>query len=151
MSRLHVAPQGLYDPSQEHDSCGVGFVVDIKGRRSHRIVQQAHEVVITSSIAGRAAARRTPATAPALLLQLPHRFFQKAARDLGIDLPAPGEYGVGMVFLPRDAVQRAQVEDLFAHIVAEEGQRVLGWRSVPTDDAALAARRAAASRCSAKS
>ena len=72
-----------------------------------------------------------------VLLQLPQRFFRKEARGLGIDLPAPGEYGAGMVFLPRDAVQRAQIEDLFARIVAEEGQRLLGWRSVPTDSSAL--------------
>ena len=137
MSRLHVAPQGLYDPSQEHDSCGVGFVVDIKGRRSHRIVQQALEVVINLLHRGACGCETNTGDGAGLLLQLPHRFFRKETRDLGIDLPAPGEYGVGMVFLPRDAVQRAQIEDLFAHIVAEEGQRVLGWRSVPTDDAAL--------------
>ena len=137
MSRLHVAPQGLYDPSQEHDSCGVGFVVDIKGRRSHRIVQQALEVVINLLHRGACGCETNTGDGAGMLLQLPHRFFRKETRDLGIDLPAPGEYGVGMVFLPRDAVQRAQIEDLFAHIVAEEGQRVLGWRSVPTDDAAL--------------
>ena len=137
MSKLQIAPQGLYDPSQEHDSCGVGFVVDIKGRRSHRIVQQAHEVVINLLHRGACGCETNTGDGAGMLLQLPHRFFQKEARDLGIDLPAPGEYGVGMVFLPRDAVQRAQVEDLFAHIVAEEDQRVLGWRSVPTDDAAL--------------
>ena len=137
MSRLHVAPQGLYDPSQEHDSCGVGFVVDIKGRRSHRIVQQALEVVINLLHRGACGCETNTGDGAGMLLQLPHRFFRKEADRLGIELPAPGEYGAGMVFLPRDAVQRAQIEDLFAHIVAEEGQRVLGWRSVPTDDAAL--------------
>ena len=137
MSRLQVAPQGLYDPSQEHDSCGVGFVVDIKGRRSHRIVQQALEVLINLLHRGACGCETNTGDGAGMLLQLPHRFFQKEARDLGIDLPAPGEYGVGMVFMPRDGVQRAQVEDLFAHIVAEEGQRVLGWRTVPSDDSAL--------------
>ena len=137
MSKLQIAPQGLYDPSQEHDSCGVGFVVDIKGRRSHRIVQQAHEVVINLLHRGACGCETNTGDGAGMLLQLPHRFFRKEADRLGIDLPQPGAYGVGMVFLPRDAVQRAQVEDLFAHIVAEEGQRVLGWRSVPTDDAAL--------------
>ena len=137
MSRLHVAPQGLYDPSQEHDSCGVGFVVDIKGRRSHRIVQQALEVVINLLHRGACGCETNTGDGAGMLLQLPHRFFRKEADRLGIELPAPGEYGAGMVFLPRDAVQRTQIEDLFAHIVAEEGQRVLGWRSVPTDDAAL--------------
>ena len=137
MSRLQVAPQGLYDPSQEHDSCGVGFVVDIKGRRSHRIVQQALEVVINLLHRGACGCETNTGDGAGMLLQLPHRFFRKEADRLGIELPGPGAYGAGMVFLPRDAVQRAQIEDLFAHIVAEEGQRVLGWRSVPTDDAAL--------------
>ena len=137
MSRLQVAPQGLYDPRHEHDSCGVGFVVDIKGRRSHRIVEQALEVVINLLHRGACGCETNTGDGAGMLLQLPHRFLRKEAARIGIELPEPGAYGVGMVFLPRDAEQRAQVEDLFAHIVAEEGQRVLGWRTVPTDDSAL--------------
>ena len=137
MSALQPAAQGLYDPRQEHDSCGVGFVVDIKGRRSHRIVQQALEMVINLLHRGACGCETNTGDGAGVLLQLPQRFFRKEARGLGIDLPAPGEYGAGMVFLPRDAVQRAQIEDLFARIVAEEGQRLLGWRSVPTDSSAL--------------
>ena len=137
MSKLNVAPQGLYDPGQEHDSCGVGFVVDIKGRRSHRIVEQALEVVINLLHRGACGCETNTGDGAGMLLQLPHRFLRKEAGRLGIDLPGPGAYGAGMVFLPRDRAQRAEVEALFERIVAEEGQQVLGWRTVPTDDSAL--------------
>ena len=137
MSKLNVAPQGLYDPGQEHDSCGVGFVVDIKGRRSHRIVEQALEVVINLLHRGACGCETNTGDGAGMLLQLPHRFLRKEAGRLGIDLPEPGAYGAGMVFLPRDRAQRAEVETLFERIVAEEGQQVLGWRTVPTDDSAL--------------
>ena len=137
MSRLNVAPQGLYDPGQEHDSCGVGFVVDIKGRRSHRIVEQALEVVINLLHRGACGCETNTGDGAGMLLQLPHRFLRKEAGRLGIDLPEPGAYGAGMVFLPRDRAQRTEVETVFERIVAEEGQQVLGWRTVPTDDSAL--------------
>ena len=137
MSKLNVAPQGLYDPSQEHDSCGVGFVVDIKGRRSHRIVEQALEVVINLLHRGACGCETNTGDGAGVLLQLPHRFLRREAGRLGIELPDPGAYGAGMVFLPRDAGQRAEVEKLFERIAAEEGQQVLGWRTVPTDDSAL--------------
>ena len=130
-------PQGLYDPRFEHDACGVGFVVNIKGNRSHKLVRQAFEVVINLLHRGACGCEANTGDGAGMLLQLPHRFLRKAAAPLGIDLPAAGAYGVGMVFLPRDPAERDRVEDLFAHVVAEEGQRVLGWRDVPTDDSLL--------------
>ena len=137
MSKLHVAPQGLYDPRHEHDSCGVGFVVNIKGHRSHQLVRQAFEVVINLLHRGACGCETNTGDGAGMLIQLPHKFFRQEAERAGIDLPEPGAYGVGMVFLPRDADERARVEELFGQIVAEEGQQVLGWRDVPTDDSSL--------------
>ncbi len=137
MSKLHVAPQGLYDPQHEHDSCGVGFVVNIKGRKSHPLVRQAFEVVINLLHRGACGCETNTGDGAGMLIQLPHKFFLQEAERAGIDLPEPGAYGVGMVFLPRDAGDRARVEELFGQIVAEEGQRLLGWRDVPTDDSQL--------------
>ena len=92
--------QGLYDPQHEKDSCGVGFVVDIKGQRSHQIVQQGLQVL--ESLTHRGAQGCDPCTGDGagILLQVPHEFFKRAAKDSGIKLPGAGEYGVGMVFLP---------------------------------------------------
>ena len=137
MSTLHPSSQGLYDPQHEHDSCGVGFVVNIKGKKSHAVVRQGIEVVINLLHRGACGCEVNTGDGAGMLLQLPHRFFQKEADRLGFALPEPGAYGVGMVFLPRDADERAQIQDLFAHIVAEEGQRVVAWRDVPTDDSPL--------------
>ena len=123
MSTLHPSSQGLYDPQHEHDSCGVGFVVNIKGKKSHAVVRQGIEVVINLLHRGACGCEVNTGDGAGMLLQLPHRFFQKEADRLGFALPEPGAYGVGMVFLPRDADERAQIQDLFAHIVAEEGVR----------------------------
>ena len=137
--RRRSAPdaEGLYDSSHEHDSCGVGFVVNIKGQRSHKLVQQALEVVINLLHRGACGCEANTGDGAGILLQLPHRFFQKEAERLGMHLPEPGAYGVGTVFLPRDPDERSRIQDLFSHIAAEEGQRVLGWRDVPTDDSSL--------------
>ena len=137
MSTLHPSSQGLYKPQHEHDSCGVGFVVNIKGKKSHAVVRQGIEVVINLLHRGACGCEVNTGDGAGMLLQLPHRFFQKEADRLDFALPKPGAYGVGMVFLPRDADERAQIQDLFAHIVSEEGQRVVAWRDVPTDDSPL--------------
>ncbi len=129
--------QGLYDPRFEHDSCGVGFVVNIKGERSHKLVRQAFEVGLNLLHRGACGCEANTGDGAGMLLQVPHEFLAKAAPAAGIDLPGAGEYGVGMVFLPRDAAERRRIEDLFARVVAEEGQLLLGWRDVPTDSSAL--------------
>src|SRR5215210_3114226 len=125
--------QGLYDPRQEHDACGVGFVVDIAGRKSHEIVRQAIEVLLNLEHRGACGCEKNTGDGAGITLQLPHLFFARQCAALGIKLPPPGQYGVGMVFLPRDPESREQCEHLFEEIVREEGQSVLGWRSVPTD------------------
>ena len=127
-------PQGLYDPANEHDSCGVGFVVNIKGHRSHNLVQQALEVVINLLHRGACGCEVNSGDGAGILLQLPHRFLEQESARLGMSLPEPGAYGVGMIFLPRDNAERGRIEQLFARVIAEEGQGLLGWRDVPTDD-----------------
>src|SRR6267378_2133855 len=132
-------PQGLYDPSHEHDACGVGFVVDIKGRKSHAIVRQGLLVLINLLHRGACGCEPNTGDGAGILLQVPDRFLRKQCGRLGIPLPGPKDYGVGCVFLPRNAVQREKVQGLMASIVAEEGQRLLGWRDLPTDDRLLGA------------
>jgi glutamate synthase domain-containing protein 2/glutamate synthase domain-containing protein 1/glutamate synthase domain-containing protein 3 len=125
------APVGLYDPAHEHDACGVGFVVNIRGERSHDIVVKGLQILENLEHRGACGCDPETGDGSGLLMQLPHEFFQREADRLGFALPAPGEYGVGQVFLPLDAVQREAFEKIFEKIVGEEGQRFLGWRSVP--------------------
>src|SRR6266481_4417025 len=126
--------QGLYDPAHEHDACGVGFVVDIKGRKSHAIVSQALQVLKNLLHRGACGCEVNTGDGAGILIQIPHAFLTRECARLGITLPAPKRYGAGLVFLPRDAAQAARCRELLATIVAEEGQTLLGWRPVPTDD-----------------
>jgi glutamate synthase (ferredoxin) len=123
--------QGLYDPQAEHDACGVGFVVHMKGQRSHGLVRKAMEVLINLEHRGACGCEANTGDGAGILLQTPDRFLRKVAP---CELPAPGAYGAGLVFLPHDERDRAAVKDLIARIAAEEGQRLLGWRAVPTDN-----------------
>ena len=126
-----MQPQGLYDPSHEHDACGVGFVVDMKGRRSHTIVQRAIQVLCNLAHRGACGCEENTGDGAGIMTQMPDAFLRKVAPA---PLPPAGEYGAGLVFLPHDSAARAAIQDLFATIVADEGQVLLGWRSVPTDD-----------------
>ena len=129
--------QGLYDPSFEHDACGIGFVVNIKGERSHQVVEQGLTVLVNLDHRGARGCEEGTGDGAGMLLQLPHRFLSAACQGLGISLPAPGRYGVGMVYLPPDKAQRHDCEQRLEAIVREEGQTVLGWRDVPTNNAGL--------------
>ena len=131
--------QGLYDPGHEHDACGVGFVVDIKGRRSHTIVQRALSVLINLLHRGACGCEANTGDGAGILVQIPDRFLRRECGRLGIPLPPAPEYGCGFVFLPRDPEQRDVVRALLHSIVEEEGQRLLGWREVPTDDRLIGA------------
>ena len=132
-------PQGLYDPSFEHDACGVGFVVNVKGVRSHGIVRQALKVLINLLHRGACGCEPNTGDGAGILLQMPDRFLRRECGRLGIPLPPVTEYGCGLVFLPRDPTQRQKVQVLLHSIVEEEGARLLGWRDVPTDDHLLGA------------
>jgi glutamate synthase (NADPH/NADH) large chain len=129
--------QGLYDPANEHDACGVGFVVHVKGRRSHAIVEQALKVLINLLHRGACGCEANTGDGAGILIQMPDRFLRREAARLGFALPPERHYGTGSIFLPRDAGLRAEIERRFEAIVVEEGQRVLGWRDVPTNDADL--------------
>ncbi len=128
--------QGLYDPANEHDACGVGFVVNIKGERSHDIVKKALQVLDNLTHRGACGCDPRTGDGAGILLQIPHDFFARETAKLGFELPAPGGYGVGQVFLPLDATKRKDCEDAFERIVNEEGQRLLGWRDVPVVESA---------------
>ena len=131
------ASEGLYDPRNEHDSCGIGFVVDIKNRKSHQPVRQGLEILANLSHRGAVGADPLAGDGAGILVQLPDAFLRAECADLGFDLPTPGDYAVGMVFLPRDAQTRAQSEAALERTVAAEGQLFLGWRDVPTDNSCL--------------
>ena len=131
------AISGLYDPVFEHDSCGFGFVVDLKARASHDIIRKALQVLLNLEHRGATGSEKNTGDGAGLLTQVPHGFLASKCRGLGIELPAPGAYGVGAVFLPQEAASRQACERRFEGVVREEGQAVLGWRDVPTDDATL--------------
>ena len=136
--RLGPPPkQGLYDPQFEHDACGVGFVVDIKGRKSHRILQQAIEVLRNLDHRGACGCEVNTGDGAGVLLQMPHGFLLEACRKARIALPEPGQYGCGLVFLPRDPTKRRKLEMQLGHIVQSAGLTLLGWRTVPTNSATL--------------
>ncbi len=129
--------QGLYDPQFEHDSCGIGFVVNIKGKRSHKIVRQAIEVLVNLQHRGACGCETNTGDGAGILIQMPDEFIQKICTDEGIKLPGYKNYGVAMMFLPPDKRQRNKIEKVFENIVKEEGQKFLGWRTVPTDNSLL--------------
>src|SRR4029079_1751436 len=131
------APRGLYDPSRDKDSCGVGFIADIKGRQSHKLVEDALTILLNLEHRGAVGADPRAGDGAGILVQTPHKFFAKQAATLGFALPAPGHYAVGALFMPHAEASRHEVLDHYAAIVAQEGMRVLGWRDVPTDNSTL--------------
>src|SRR5437588_12351494 len=133
------APQahGLYDPRLEKDSCGVGFIADIKGRKSHKIVEDAVTILLNLEHRGAVGADPRAGDGAGILVQTPHKFFARKAAELGMALPEPGHYAVGHVFLPRDPQWRKVILDIYADVVPREGQVLLGWREVPSDNASL--------------
>src|SRR5437660_2017000 len=129
--------QGLYDPALEHDSCGFGFVVDIKGRPSHDIVVKALEVLCNLEHRGATGAEKETGDGAGVVLQTPDAFLAAACAKLGLTLPGPGRYGGGMVFLPPSEPGREAIYRLFDETIRDERQQLLGWRDVPTDNSTL--------------
>ena len=125
--------QGLYNPHNEHDSCGVGFVVDIKNRRSHDIVRQGLEILVNVTHRGAVGADTMAGDGAGILMQLPDTLLREEAAKCDFSLPDPGHYGVGMVFLPMSTQERHRCQSLVEEMALDEGQRVLGWRDVLTD------------------
>ena len=125
--------QGLYDPRFEHDACGVGFVVHVKGERSNSIVRNALTVLRNLDHRGAAGAEENTGDGAGILLQIPHEFFQRVCQQEGFELPCRGTYGVGMLYLPQDSEQRERCMGMVEQFVRDEGQHVIGWRHVPTN------------------
>jgi glutamate synthase domain-containing protein 2/glutamate synthase domain-containing protein 1/glutamate synthase domain-containing protein 3 len=128
---------GLYDPALDKDSCGVGFIADIKGRKSHKIIQDALTILLNLEHRGAVGADPRAGDGAGILVQIPHKFFANKCAQLGFTLPEPGRYAVGYLFMPRDAEWRQIIQDVYAEMVKREGLVLLGWREVPTDNATL--------------
>ncbi|HPR77829.1 MAG TPA: glutamate synthase subunit alpha, partial [Candidatus Limiplasma sp.] len=129
--------QGLYSPQYEHDACGIGMLANIKGVRSHKVLTDALEVLNHLSHRGGTGAEPDTGDGAGILTQLPDAFFRKICPLENMVLPAPGAYGVGMLFLSKDPERRAMIEKTFEEIVAEHGQNFLGWRTVPVNPSTL--------------
>ncbi len=128
-----VMRQGLYDPRNEHDACGVGFVVNIKGRKSHDIIAQGLKILENLDHRGAVGADPLVGDGAGILIQIPDALLNDWARAKGKSLPAVGRYAVAMCFLPRDQAAREEAVRFFEQVVAKEGQSMVGWRDVPTD------------------
>ena len=124
-------PQGLYDPRNEHDACGVGFVAHIKGAKSHAIISQALEILKNIDHRGAVGADPLLGDGAGILIQLPDALYRKWADREGLKLPQPGDYAVAMCFLPQDEASRDFIVGIFEKFIAKEGQRLIGWRDVP--------------------
>jgi len=131
------AKQGLYDPQFEHDACGVGFIVHMKGKKSHDIVEQALTILFNLDHRGACGCEKNTGDGAGILMQVPHKFLKKVTAAENITLPEPGQYGVGTIYCSPDPATRAKSQKIFEKIVAEEGQEVLGWRDVPTDNSSM--------------
>ena len=129
--------RGLYDPRFEHDSCGVGFVVDIAGRRSNSIVRSGLEVLLNLRHRGAKGSEADTGDGAGILLQVPHEFLEAECLNIGFQLPSRGDYGVGMVSLPTDDAEAQKISALIEDTVYRTGQRLLGWRDVPTDNSPI--------------
>ena len=125
--------QGLYDPTNEHDACGVGFIAHIKGKKSHSIVEQGLQILKNLDHRGAVGADKLMGDGAGILIQIPDQYFREEMAKQGVNLPPPGEYGVGMVFLPKEQASRIACEQEIERSVLAEGQVVLGWRDVPID------------------
>jgi glutamate synthase (ferredoxin) len=136
-SNTTPAPQGLYDPRFEHDACGLGFVVHQLGKQSHDIIDQALTILVNLNHRGACGCETNTGDGAGILMQIPHKFLQKETIRLGFELPEPGQYGVAMIFGSPDPQARQASRQAFEEVVAQEGQTVIGWRDVPTDNSSL--------------
>ena len=125
--------QGLYDPSYEHDACGIGFVVNVKGVKSRMIIDKGLEILRNLEHRGAVGADPNTGDGAGILIQMPDEFFRRITPELGINLPKYGRYGVGFMFLPQEPVLRKAAENIIEKIIIDEGQHFLGWRNVPVD------------------
>ena len=136
--RVETPPaQGLYDPAHERDACGVGFIADLQGRKSHQIVSDALKILANLEHRGAVGADPLAGDGAGILVQIPHEFLKDECKKLGFALPTSGRYAVGQIYMPRDERLRAHCERVWTRVVKEEGLELLGWRTVPTDNSSL--------------
>src|SRR5687767_5364381 len=135
LARQIAARDGLYAAAHEHDACGVGFVAHIKGQRSHQIVEQGLQILANLDHRGAVGADKLMGDGAGILIQIPDEYYRSEMAAQGVDLPPPGEYGVGMIFLPKEHASRLACEQELTRAVKAEGQTLLGWRDVPVDRA----------------
>ncbi|VAV92892.1 Glutamate synthase [NADPH] large chain [hydrothermal vent metagenome] len=128
------APQGLYNPANEHDNCGIGFVANIKGKKSHDIVANGLKILENLTHRGAVGADPLSGDGAGILIQMPDEFMRHAAKAEKITLPRLGDYGVLMIFIPREKSVADKIKKVFEKLVGQEGQKFLGWRDVPTDN-----------------
>ncbi|MBM3512989.1 MAG: glutamate synthase subunit alpha, partial [Alphaproteobacteria bacterium] len=129
--------QGLYDPRNEHDACGMGFIANVKGVKSHDIVRNGLKILMNLEHRGAVGADPLAGDGAGILVQMPDKLLREEFAKLGITLPKVGDYGIGMTFLPKDKAAAKECMALLESTVAEEGQTVLGWRDVPGDTSSL--------------
>ena len=146
----HAIRHGLYDPSREHDACGVGFVAHIKGQRSHSIIEQGLKILENLDHRGAVGADKLMGDGAGVLIQIPDELYREEMAKQGLQLPPPGEYGVGMVFLPKEHASRLACEQELERAVRAEGQVLLGWRDVPARTSSGRSRWGVSSTCSAR-
>lgn len=137
-TRLDLAAEkGLYNPSREHDACGVGFVAHMNGERSHKVVADGLKVLVNLTHRGAVGADPLMGDGAGMLVQIPHSFFKEDLSAAGIELPEEGAYGVGFFFLPQDDTLRAKCEEIVSSVIEQEGHELIGWRTVPVDNSSL--------------
>src|ERR1700724_3506997 len=129
--------EGLYDLSLEKESCGVGFIANIKGKKSHQIVSDALNILCNLEHRGAVGADPRAGDGAGILVQIPHAFFVRKATEIGFQLPKPGEYAVGALFMPKETAWRNVIKSIIAQQIKAEGLMLLGWRDVPTDNSSL--------------
>src|SRR3979490_55465 len=138
-TRASNAGGGLYDPSLEKDSCGVGFIANIKGKKSHQIVSDAINILCNLEHRGAVGADPRAGDGAGILVQIPHAFFARKAAEIGFTLPNPGDYAVGALFMPKETAWRKVIKSIIAAHIKEEELLLLGWRDVPVDTPSLGA------------
>ncbi|MDR3668504.1 MAG: hypothetical protein P4L35_16800, partial [Ignavibacteriaceae bacterium] len=124
---------GMYDPSFEHDACGMGFVADVKGRKSRSIIDMSLDILLNLEHRGAVGADIDTGDGSGILIQMPDAFLRKVTSENNIKLPPEGKYGVGVIFLPQNSTQRKIIENVIEKIIIDEDQKFLGWRDVPVD------------------
>ncbi|TVP84080.1 MAG: glutamate synthase large subunit [Alkalicoccus sp.] len=134
MKHGYPAAQGLYDPREEHEACGIGMIANINGTKTHDIVQNAITILCNLEHRGGQSADVSSGDGAGILTQIPHRFFQKQFHKEDITIPEEGQYGIGMVFFPQEQKERKASRKIFERIIEEEGLTILGWRTVPVND-----------------